>query len=423
MSETGENKSGMSRRDFAKASAIGTFAILSANAAKAQANSDTLKVGLLGCGGRGSGAALNMLQGQNNVQLVALADLFEDRLTQTRRRFENSKDEAIAKQVNITDDRCFVGFNAYKQILATDIDILIEGTLPYSRPTHLEAAVEAGKHIFTEKPFAVDPYGIRKVIAAAEKHKAAGLSWVSGTQRRHHPSYQETIKKIHDGAIGDVAAMRVYWCGSLPFVRERKEGQSDFEYRVRNWINYQWTSGDNIVEQHVHNLDIACWVLDSHPVKVYASGGRVWKPEAEKYGDMFDHFSCDYEFPDGKHVFSFSRHWDGTEGHVFEQAFGSEGSSMCHDLSDSKRPQGDAYVIEHQDLCKSIRGEGPYWHQGVETAHSTLTAIMGRVSAYTGKSVTWDEALSSDLKIVPDEWSFEKEYPVGPVPDPVDHPA
>lgn len=414
-----EKENGLTRRQFARAgAAMSAFAVMTSKGAQAQSNGDTLRVGLLGCGGRGSGAALNALSGDNNIKLVALADLFEDRLEGAKNKFESTKRKSVRDQVDIDPDLCFTGFDAYEKILATDVDVIIEGTLPYSRPTHLLAAAKAGKHIFTEKPFAVDPVGIRKVLEAAEIHKAKGLSWVSGTQRRHQPPYQQTIEKIHNGAIGDVNAMRVYWCGTLPFVRDRQPGQSDFEYRVRNWINNCWTSGDNIVEQHVHNLDVARWVMGENPVSVYASGGRVWKPKIERYGDMFDHFSCDYEFPGGKRVFSMSRHWDGTEGGVFEEAIGSKGNSSCVDMADDGRG-GDPYVIEHQDLYKSIREEGPRWHQGEETAHSTLMAIMGRMSAYTGKKVTWDEALNSDLSIVPENWNFDDEVPVPDVANPV----
>lgn len=411
---------GITRRQFAQAAgAAGTFAILSSRGAAAQANGDTLKVGLLGCGGRGTGAAMNILEGENNVQLVALADLFEDRVKGAREKLQGNTNPKIAAQVAITDEMCFTGFDAYEKILATDIDILIEASLPYCRPKHIAAAVEAKKHIFTEKPVAVDPAGIRTFLDAVKKHKEMGLTLVAGTQRRHHPAYQQTIEKIHQGEIGDVIAMRAYWCGGLPFVHDRKEGQSDFEYRMRNWYGYCWVAGDNIVEQHVHNLDIVNWVMGGPPTEVYASGGRVWKPKTEKYGDIFDQFSCDYTYAGDKHVLSMSRHWDGTDGGVFEQAFGTKKFSDCTDLSDSQTPMGHAYVLEHQNLCNSIRKTGAHWHEGEQVAHSTLTAIMGRMSAYTGKRITWEEAMTSDLDIVPKVWSFDEAYPVGDIPNPV----
>lgn len=413
-----ENKgTGLTRRDFAKlgAAAAAGFTILSSKSGRAETNSDTLKVGLLGCGNRGTGAAMEMLRGNPNMKLIALGDLFEDRLTAARNRVKNSKNEQTAKSYAVEDDHCFVGLDAYKQILATDIDILVEGTLPYSRPKHLMAAVQAGKHIFTEKPAAVDPTGVRLVIEAAKLAKEKGLSFGAGTQRRHQKEYIETIKKIHDGTIGDVVAMRAYWCGGLPFCFDRKEGQSDFEYRIRNWYGYCWVCGDNIVEQHVHNLDVCNWVLNGHPTSVFASGGRAWKPAEEKFGDLWDNFSCDFEYSNGVHVSSFSRHWNDLDGGVFEDAVGTKGRSSCCDMGEKGE---DPYVQEHIDLVNSIRGATPYLNEGIQVAESTLTAIMGRMSAYTGKKITWDEAMNSDLSIVPEVWDFSKPYPVGPVPVP-----
>lgn len=409
---------GITRRDFAKVSAAAGFAILASKSGVAETNSETLKVGLLGCGNRGSGAAAQMLQGNDNVKLVALADVFQDKIDLRRRRFEEHSDERVRSKVDIDDDHCFVGLDAYKKILATDIDIVIEGTLPYSRPKHIAAAVDAGKHLFTEKPSAVDPTGIRQVIAAAEKAQQKGLSWVAGTQRRHQKEYVETIKKLHDGAIGDIVAARAYWCDSLPWVYGRRPSwKTDLEYRIRNWYHYCWLSGDNIVEQHVHNLDVINWVKNGHPVSVFASGGRTWKPNEERFGDIYDHFSCDYEYADGTHMTSMSRHWAGAKG-VFEDVVGTKGRSNCHDMGDHGI---DPYVQEHIDLVASIRGTGPYLNEGRRVAESTLTAIMGRMSAYTGEKIAWDDALNSDLSLVPDDLSFEKPYPVGPVPHPGAH--
>jgi predicted dehydrogenase len=409
-------QSGMTRREFAKVTAAAGAAVLAARQGKAQTKSDTLKVGLLGCGGRGTGATMQMLEGNENVLLVAMADLFQDRLDSSRKSIATHEDERIRSKCAVDDDHCFVGLDAYKRILATDIDIVIEGTLPYSRPRHVEAAVEAEKHIFAEKPAAVDPVGVRQVMAAANKARELGLSFVAGTQRRHDKAYQETIDKIHNGAVGEIVALRAYWCGSLPFVRDREEGWSDLEHRVRNWYNYCWLSGDNIVEQHVHNLDVCNWAMGNHPVSVFASGGRTWKPNEEKYGDLFDHFSCDYEYPGGAHMTSMSRHWYNADSAVFEEVAGTKGRSNCHDMSEGS--DVESLVQEHIDLVKSIRGEGPYLNEGVRVAESTLTAIMGRMSAYTGLRVTWEEALNSDLRLVPEDLSFDRAYPVGPVPRP-----
>ena len=410
-----KERDGMSRRDFAKASAVAGFAILSANAFAKKSNSDTLKVGLLGCGSRGTDAAINMLEGENNVKLIAMADLFEDRLKGSREKIKNHKNPEVVKQYGVKDDHCFVGFDAFEKILKTDIDILIEGTLPYSRPKHIEAAVNAKKHLFTEKPVAVDPEGIRKVIAAGEKAKELKLSWVAGTQRRHQRDYVETIKKLQDGEIGEILAMRAYWCGGLPFAKDREPGWNDLEYRIRNWYGQCWVAGDSIVEQHVHNLDVCNWVMNAHPIRVFAMGGRTWKPNEEKYGDIYDHFACDYEYENGVHMTSFCRHWNGCAEGVFEDVVGTKGRSNCTNLGGrGKNP----YVQEHIDLVKSVRGEGPYLNEGVQVAESTMTAIMGRMAAYTGQVQVWNKALETDLKLVPEVLDFSKPYPLGPVPSP-----
>ena len=407
----------VTRRDFAKVSAATAFAILASDQrAKAATNSDTLRVGLLGCGGRGSGALQQMLLGNPNTKMIAIADVFPDRVNEKLARFE--KNAKIGARVAVDDDHKFTGVDSYKKILETDIDILIHATTPYCRPQQVLAAVKAGKHVFTEKPAAVDPAGIRTFLKAADLADEQGLSIVTGLQRRHQQPYLETIEKIQNGAIGDITSMRAYWCGTLPFVYERRpEWESDLEYRLRNWYGVSWVCGDNIVEQHVHNLDVINWVKDAYPTSVFASGGRTWKPAEERFGDIYDHFSCDYEYADGTHMTSFSRHWKGAGG-VFEEVIGTKGKANCRDMGEDGQ---DPYVQEHINLVKSITGEIPRRNEAHRTAYSTLTAIMGRMSAYTGKKVTWDEALNSDLNIVPDELSFEKKYPIGPVPAPGAH--
>jgi predicted dehydrogenase len=207
-------------------------------------------------------------------------------------------------------------------------------------------------------------------------------------------------------------AARAYWCGGLPFSHERQEGQSDLEYRLRNWYNQVWTCGDNVVEQHVHNIDIINWVMGGPPKSVFASGGRAWKPREERYGDIWDHFSCDYEYDNGVFLTSMCRHWNDSDGGVFEWVKGTKGESNCTDMSDQKN---DPYVQEHVDLLKSIRNEGPYLNEGQRCAESTMTAIMGRMSAFTGQRLTFEKALKSDLSIVPEDLSFDKEYPIGPI--------
>ena len=408
-----KEKQAMSRRDFAKASAAAaSFAILSSKAGRAETNSETLKAGVIGCGGRGGGAVINFLQENENVKLTGMADVFEDQLKGCLRKFKDHT------KVDVNPDMCFVGLDAYKELLKTDVDIIIHATTPYIRPVHIEAAVNAGKHIFTEKPVAVDPVGIRRFIAAAEKAEQKKLSFVCGTQRRHDPRYVDTVKRIQDGEIGELIAARAYWCGGLPHARKRKEGWSDLEYRLRNWYNQCWTCGENIVEQHIHNLDVINWIMGGPPKRVYASGGRAWKPREEKYGDIWDQFSCDYEYDNGVHCISMSRHWPGgCTGGVFEEVLGTKKRSRCADLGGDK---ADPYVEEHNHLVASIRGTGPYLNEGVRTAESTMTAMMGRMSAYTGKELSWRKAMKSDLSIVPQDLDFAKPYPLGPIPVPGD---
>lgn len=411
---TGHN-GGISRRDFAKTSAMAGFAILTARQGMAQSATDTLRVGLIGCGGRGSGAAHNCITGVDNVKLVALADVFADKMKDCRKKLESVADPKLKAKVALTDETCFVGLDAYEQLLKVDLDVVILATPPYARPMHFEAAVNAGKHIFTEKPVAVDSVGIRRFIAAAKKAEEKGLSVVAGTQRRHQNPYVETIKQIHDGAIGEILAARAYWNGDLPFSHKRKEGWSDLEYRLRNWYNQCWTCGDNILEQHVHNLDVINWALQAHPVRVVASGGRAWKPREEQYGDIWDNFTCDYEYPNGVHVLSMSRHWKNSASEVSEALVGAKGKSNCRDMG---KDTSDPYVQEHMDLFASIRGTGPKLNEGVQVAESCMTAIMGRMAAYSGQMVTWDKAMESDVSIVPAVLDFDKEYPLGPIPEP-----
>ena len=413
-------QAGMTRRDFARMSATAGFAIAAGRAFSADINSDTLKVGLIGCGGRGTGAAVNMLEGDNNVVLTALADVFEDKVQGTLNSIKSHDNPKVSGACAVEADQCFAGLDAYKQLIATDVDIVIHGALPYCRPLHVEAAIDAGKHVFTEKPVAVDPDGIRRFMAAAEKAKKKKLSLVAGTQRRHQQEYIETIKRIQDGEIGDVCAMRAYWCGGLPFARERKPEWSDLEHCIRNWYGFCWMAGDNIVEQHVHNIDVCNWVMGGPPRSVFlGSGGRTWKPAEEKYGDIYDHFSIDYEYEGGVFMSSFSRHWHHGADGVFEDIVGTKGRSNGKRIGKWRAERGiNPYVQEHIDLCKSIRKEGPYYNEGLQVAESTMTAIMGRMAAYTGQRYTFRKALGTDLNLVPDDLSFDKEYPLSPVPSP-----
>jgi predicted dehydrogenase len=411
-----QSKQSLTRRDFGKLTAAASFAAWTARNSEAQeTNSDTLKVGLLGCGGRAGADLVRFLAGNENVKVIAMADLFQDHLDAKRAEFTNHKDEIIRTKVDIQDDHCFVGWEAYRRILETDIDVILDCTTPYCRPKHVEAAVEAKKNIFAEKPIAVDPVGVRRFMDAMKKHKEMGLSFVAGTQFRHDGNRLQTLEKIRAGAIGDVVALRSYYCGGLPFVVERDPKWGDVEYQLRNWYNYCWCAGDNIVEQAIHGIDHCNWVMDGPPVSVFASGGRAWKPRTEMYGDLWDNFSCDYVYAKGVHLAEYCRHWDGCDGAGGMEIVGAKGVSNGEDMGDWT---GDMTEQEHKDLVNSIRKTGPYVHEGQRIAESTLTAIMGRMSAYTGKRITWEQALNSDLSLVPDPLDFEMKLAVGEIPVP-----
>jgi myo-inositol 2-dehydrogenase / D-chiro-inositol 1-dehydrogenase len=413
-----EEKKLVSRRDFSKGALIGASAISTFGITKYANAADPMKIGVVGCGGRGTGAVENAIQANENIQLVAMADVVEDKVKNSFNRL--SRNENFKKNIQVGDN-LFHGLDAYKKVLdRTDLDYVILATPPGFRPEHFEYAVNKGHNMFCEKPTSTDPNGTRRFMKAAKLSEQKKLHIVAGTQRRHDSAYQETIQMIHDGALGEVVAGRAYWNGGLPHARERKEGMTDLEYQLYNWYNFCWICGDNIVEQHIHNLDIMNWVIGSKPISVIASGGRAWKTKEEKYGNIWDNFSCDYEYPNGVHVMSFCRHWGKSYSEVSERIFGSNrdfrgGISNCHDLAGGGT---NPLVQEHKDLQDSITGQGKYWNQSMEVAESVFTAIMGRMAAYTGKKYTWDEALNEDLSLVPENLTWDMKLPVNPIPVP-----
>lgn len=404
------------RRDFVKATAIvaGGAVPLSVIATSAYgAGSDQLKAGLIGCGGRGTGAAFNILQASDQVRLVALADVFRDWLDGCRSNLLSEK-HANRDQVQLPDDRCYVGFDAYKQLIAGDVDIVLLATPPHFRPMQFEAAINAGKHVFMEKPVAVDPTGIRKVIASAAEADRKNLSVVAGTQRRHEACYLALMDQIHGGAIGDIISARCYWNQGGLWVKEQQPAWSDMEWQIRNWLYFTWLSGDHIVEQHVHNLDACNWAIGAHPISAMGMGGREVRT-APKYGHIFDHFAIEYEYPNGVVMHSYCRQIAGCANRVAESIHGSKGrtwSSSNHAsiTSDTEwrytDPNANPYVVEHKDLIASITNAGPHLNEAKRVAESTLTAIMGRLSAYTDQEVTWDKALNSQLDLSPPAYEF-----------------
>ena len=379
----------------------------------------TLRVGLVGCGGRGRGAIENVLEAAPNVQVIALADMFPDRI-QAARRLAAERELAGFK---VQDDHCFTGFDAYRRLLDTSVDYVMLCEPPGFRPLHFAAAVEAGKHVFMEKPVAVDPVGVRKVIEYGEKARQKKLGVVPGTQNRHSRRIRETVRRIHEGQIGNVVAGYIFFNTGYLWSYERRPGWSDMEWQVRNWYYFDWLSGDHIVEQHIHQIDLTDWVFRAHPVRATAVGGRQARVE-ELYGNIYDHFGVDFEYPNGVHVLSMCRQWPRVPGFVAAWYVGTKGTAYLHHPQKSGVIEGEnpwrfegeevpAQVQEHRDLIESIRAGNPL-NEARRIAETTLTSILGREAAYTGKALTWEEVFASDLDLSPPKYEFGPN-PVRPV--------
>ncbi len=370
-----------------------------------------LRAGLIGCGGRATGAAVNFLSAGPNLQIVALGDLFQDRIDGCRKKLKEKFN------VDVPDDKCFTGFDNYKKVLASDIDLVIIATPPAFRPIHFEAAVEAGKHVFMEKPVCVDGPGARSIMTTAKKAESQGLVVVTGTQRHHQRKYVESFKQIQKGMIGEIVSGTVYWNQSMLWYRNRESSWSDMELMVRDWVNWKWLSGDHIVEQHVHNIDVFNWFTGKKPVKCVGFGAR----QRRLTGDQYDMFSVDFEYEGGVRLHSMCRQIDGCKNNVSEFIQGTKGSWTSagaggnHEIKDlagkviwktdfdkekAEHKQTDPYTLEHVDFINHIRANKPL-NQAVETAISCLTAVMGRESAYTGNEVTYDEVFNSTVSLMP----------------------
>ena len=411
--ENTNDASGRTRREVLKTASLASIAAAFPGGLWAAGASEKIRVGLVGCGGRGSGAAVDCATASPDVEIVALGDLFPDMLEASLKEL-NAK---LPGRVKATPDTCFTGFDAYKKVLATPVDLVILASPPFFRPQHLAAAIEAGKHVFTEKPVAVDPQGVKSVIATAEKAKAKNLAIVAGTQRRHQAHYVELMKRIHGGDMGEIVSGQAYWNMGALWVERAAENWtnktaknwSDMEWQVRNWLFTAWASGDHIVEQHVHNLDVMNWAFGAHPVKATGMGGRAARTEAQ-YGNIFDHFAIEYEYPNGARVLSMCRQTQGAAENVSERVVGTSGFSYSDSTDgyikgakawDSGQASPNPYVEEHKDLIASIRAGKPL-NEGRQVAESTMTAIMGRMSAYTGRAISWDWAMNaSKLDLTP----------------------
>jgi predicted dehydrogenase len=423
----------LSRRSFLKKSTVaGTsaaaFTIVRPELVRG-AGKETLKAGVVGCGGRGTQAVENLLTGCPNAEVVALADVFEDRLEKSLRTLkEEPRNEKIAGRVKVDAEHRFTGFDGYQKVIASEIDIVILATPPGYRPVHFEAAVEAKKHVFCEKPFGTDPVGVRRFMAAAKKSEALKLTVKSGAQRRSQPYYLEQLKRVRDGEIGEIVALNANWVGSpvLHFLGRAWPGPkgkrdpkwSDMEFQNRNWYSYQWICGDQIVEQHLHNIDVCNWFMGAHPVEVIACGGTSWRPRQQEYGNIFDHLFADFVYPNGAHMASHCRQYRDAPINISELIVGTKGRIDTLPVRANPRAGVDPYVQEHVDMMNSILGTGPYVNEAMEVAESTMTSIMGREAAYSGEKITWDQMMSSQLELVPRTLDMNASLPVPPLPVP-----
>ena len=408
-----------SRRDFMKSSTAAAagasaFASLALPRGAFAGNDDTIRVALVGAGGRGTGAAQQALSTNGAVKLVAIADAFQDHIDKKLPILKKAHGDRVA----VDKDHQFTGFDAYKKVMAMpEVDLVILATPPGFRPIHVEAAVAAGKHVFMEKPVATDAPGVRKVLEAVKVAKEKDLKIGVGLQRHHQKTYLETLKRIWDGAIGDVVAMRCYWNGGGVWEprKNRDQVSGEMEYQLRNWYYYTWLCGDHICEQHIHNLDVCNWLKgNSHPVECQGMGGRQVRTD-KKYGEIFDHFAVEYTYDDGAKMFSQCRHIRGCQNSVTEHAHGSKGSANISGAKITgehaweygrKTPKNNPYQTEHDDLFAAIRNNTPY-NEGEYGANSTLTAIMGRMAVYGGKTVTWEQALNSQIDLMPETYTWD----------------
>lgn len=419
----------ITRRNFVKGSSLVGGGILLApsiiSAKPLFKNEKTLKLAVVGCGRRGAGAVSQALRADENVKLVAMADAFEDRLNDS---FKNLSKMFDASRLDVKDSKKFVGFGGYKKAI-DEADVVILTTPPGFRPQHFEYAVTQGKHVFMEKPVATDVVGIKKVLDAAKVAKEKKLNVVVGLQRHYQKNYRETYQKIEDGAIGDIVSGQVYWDSSGVWVRARKPSMTEMEYQMRNWYYFNWLCGDHILEQHIHNIDVANWFIGDYPIKAQGMGGRELR-NGKDHGQIFDHHFVEFVYPNGAVISSQCRHQKGCMNRVSEAFQGTTGkvytdsgnkaeiknydgtSIYSHQGEEDKNP----YQVEHDELFASIRS-GEVINNAEYGAKSTMTAILGRMATYTGKMVTWEEAMNSNLKLVPDENTLTWDTMPQAVPD------
>ncbi len=436
-----ENKKEQSRRLFLSNMALGTIGTIGAagilsgcaEGGTAKSNQEgaaipalelldqapdgkVLKAGLIGCGGRGTGAAVDFLDAGPNLEIVALGDVFQDQLDKCRKHLKS------ARGVEVADENCFVGFDSFEKVMDAGVDIVLLATPPHFRPEHIKAAVNAGKHIFQEKPLAVDPVGARSVMDSTQKAKQKNLVMVCGTNRRYSKDFMEVQRRVANGEIGDVVSANAVRNGGALWWVERRPEWSDMEYMLRNWGNFTWLSGDHITEMFIHEIDVLNWHIGKDPVKAIGQGNRHRRVS----GDQYDHFSIVYQYEDGMEAHASTRQITGCDYNSIMKITGTKGYANANKglyshkgeviwevpgENDPNWEMNDARVQEHVDLVTAIR-TGNYLNNSEALIRSTRMAIMGRMTAYTGKDVTWEEVLNSSLRLGPDTYSFEQAYNV-----------
>jgi predicted dehydrogenase len=386
---------------------------------------EKLKAGLIGCGGRGTQAMENILTACPNVEIVAMGDVFEDRLETSFRQTQKLKTD-LSSRFKVDGEHKFVGFDAYKKVINSGIDIVMLATHPAYRPMHFEAAVEAKKHIFCEKPMGTDPVHVRRYMDAAKKSVELKLTVKSGAQRRSQAWYTDNYKRFKNGDFGEIVSLNANWVGtpvlnfnSPLFPNHKRDPKwSDIEFQHRNWYSFVWICGDQIVEQHLHNIDVCNWFMGTHPVEVTASGGAAWRPREEEYGNIYDHIYADFVYANGVHMNSHCRQFrQPAAQNVSERIVCSKG------VIDSSTLRGgrlavNPYEQEHADMVASILGKGPYINEAMEVAESTMTCIMGREAAYSGQKITWDMIMNSKEDLLPKNFDYKASFPVRPLPVP-----
>ncbi len=414
----------VSRRDFIRATGtIGAAALLSGTNRMFAAGSDKLRVGLIGCGGRGTYDMTNCLKSAENVELVAMGDLFKGRMVNCRKQLT----KRLGEKVKVTDDTCFAGWDAHKKVVSCDLDLVILTEPPHFRPEHLRVAVEAGKHVFMEKPVAVDPAGVRSVIESSQLADQKNLTIVAGTQSRRMAHLVEGMKRIRNGDIGEILGGQCVRIGGgmltwSQATKDRRPTWSDMEWQLRRWLFLTWLSGDFIVEMHVHNLDRVNWALGAHPVQCIGLGGRQVRTGPE-YGNVYDHFTIEYEYPNGVRIEYMGAQMDKVTYRQDTRVVGTKGLAYLYSgnfIIEGEKPfkydgpSPSPVIKQHADQIAAIRG-GKHLNEGKRIAESTMTCIMGRMSAYTGRALKWDWAMkASELDLSPSKYDFG-DLPMRPV--------